>query len=134
MSIVWHNKPIYILKRDQDAINSLEIDNPKLRDTASSQSKQPENAKNTFRSIKPEILVVESICTHKGCSVAYDPPGKNRFPKDHVLSKYGGFYCACHGAVYDAAGRVFKNNPAPHNLVVPQHEFLNEHTIRFSHN
>ena len=37
----------------------------------------------------------------------------------------GGFLCPCHGSTFDLAGRVFKNKPAPDNLVVPRYMFTN---------
>ena len=35
----------------------------------------------------------------------------------------GGLFCPCHGSRYDLAGRVFRDVPAPLNLVVPSYEF-----------
>lgn len=31
----------------------------------------------------------------------------------------GGFFCPCHGSMYDLAGRVYSSMPAPLNLPVP---------------
>ena len=41
----------------------------------------------------------------------------------------GGFFCPCHGSTFDFAGRVFKNKPAPTNLLVPPHHYLTETTL-----
>ena len=40
---------------------------------------QPEFAKNKFRSLKPEILVLEGVCTHLGCVPLKDtiPPSES---------------------------------------------------------
>ena len=38
--------------------------------------------------------------------------GQGRFGTDW----HGGFYCPCHGSMFDLAGRVYKNKPAPDNL------------------
>ena len=40
-----------------------------------------------------------------------------------------GFFCPCHGSKFDMAGRVFQGVPAPLNLVVPEHSFLNDDTL-----
>ena len=39
---------------------------------------------------------------------------------------HGGFYCPCHGSLFDLAGRVYKNKPAPDNLTVPPYTFLSD--------
>jgi ubiquinol-cytochrome c reductase iron-sulfur subunit len=41
----------------------------------------------------------------------------------------GGFFCPCHGSKYDLAGRVFRDVPAPLNLVVPPYEFTSATTL-----
>jgi ubiquinol-cytochrome c reductase iron-sulfur subunit len=41
----------------------------------------------------------------------------------------GGFFCACHGSKFDLAGRVWRGVPAPLNLVVPPHKYVNDSTI-----
>lgn len=41
---------------------------------------------------------------------------------------YGGYYCPCHGSHYDASGRIRKG-PAPLNLEIPVHSFVDEGTL-----
>jgi ubiquinol-cytochrome c reductase iron-sulfur subunit len=41
----------------------------------------------------------------------------------------GGFFCPCHGSKFDLAGRVYKGSPAPINLVVPPHKYINDSTL-----
>jgi ubiquinol-cytochrome c reductase iron-sulfur subunit len=103
---------------------SLSEDNGRLRDPASEiETQQPEYAKNEHRSIKPEYLILIGICTHLGCSPTYRP---DIAPADLGANWKGGFYCPCHGSRFDLAGRVFKNVPAPTNLVVPPHMYLSD--------
>jgi ubiquinol-cytochrome c reductase iron-sulfur subunit len=87
-------------------------------------AQQPSYAKNKFRSIHPEFLVLVGICTHLGCSPKYKP-----FEKELGPEWQGGFYCPCHGSLFDLAGRVLKGVPAPINLEVPPYRFINEHVI-----
>ena len=66
------------------------------------------------------------ICTHLGCS----PVDKFKAqPEAFAPDWKGGFYCPCHGSLFDLAGRVYKNKPAPDNLPVPPHTFLSETRI-----
>jgi len=40
-------------------------------------------------------------------------------------SRWGGWYCPCHGSQYDTSGRV-RHGPAPRNLVVPPYRFASD--------
>lgn len=42
----------------------------------------------------------------------------------------GGYSCPCHGSRFDFAGRVYRNAPAPTNLVVPPHRYLSALRVR----
>jgi ubiquinol-cytochrome c reductase iron-sulfur subunit len=87
---------------------------------------QPDYAKNEFRSIKPEVLVLVGICSHLGCS----PQSKPAEAKAEMGADWaGGFLCPCHGSKFDLAGRVYKGAPAPVNLEVPQHTYLSDTRI-----
>lgn len=94
-----------------------------LADPHSSQTQQPPYAKNAARSVRPPFLVLVGICTHLGCVPTFRPePGTSDLGADWP----GGFYCPCHGSRFDLAGRVFKNVPAPLNLVVPDYAILSD--------
>ncbi len=84
---------------------------------------QPDYAKNAYRSIKGEYLVVIGLCTHLGCS-----PTFYKKDTDHELGAdwLGGFFCPCHGSRFDLAGRVYKSVPAPTNLLVPRYRYISE--------
>jgi ubiquinol-cytochrome c reductase iron-sulfur subunit len=60
------------------------------------------------------------VCTHLGCSPKYYPEVE---PKPWDASWAGGFFCPCHGSMFDMVGRVYKGVPAPTNLPVPPHFF-----------
>jgi ubiquinol-cytochrome c reductase iron-sulfur subunit len=98
----------------------------KLRDPESKQEQQPQYAQNVYRSIKPEYLVLIGICTHLGCSPLFRPEVASA---DLGPEWKGGFYCPCHGSRFDLAGRVYKNVPAPTNLVVPSYRFEGENQL-----
>jgi ubiquinol-cytochrome c reductase iron-sulfur subunit len=71
-------------------------------------------------------MVMIGICTHLGCAPTFRPEFA---PPDLGPEWKGGFFCPCHGSRFDLAARVFKNVPAPTNLVIPKHMYLNEHTL-----
>ena len=68
MTVEWRGKPVWIINRTKDMLDTL----PKLADAVadpkSEKEQQPAYAQNDTRSIKPEMLVVVGICTHLGCS------------------------------------------------------------------
>ena len=126
MSVEWRGKPVWILRRTQNMLETLkktdgEVADPKSERTA---YPTPKYAQNEWRSIKPEFLVVVGICTHLGCSpIDKLQPG----PQPSLPDNWeGGFLCPCHGSTFDLAARVFKNKPAPDNLEVPPHMYLSD--------
>lgn len=125
----WQGKPVWILRRSQEALNALEnIDESELRDPDSEEQQQPDYAKNDYRSIKPEFLIVLGLCTHLGCSPTFVP--REEGASHNLGSNWdGGFFCPCHGSMFDLSGRVYSGVPAPTNLVVPPHMFLSETTV-----
>jgi ubiquinol-cytochrome c reductase iron-sulfur subunit len=122
----WRGQPVWILNRSDEMIDSLKSNPKKLADPSLKvSSQQPKYCQNETRSIKPNMLVIVGICTHLGCA-----PSPRLSPKGDMGENWeGGFFCPCHGSKFDLAGRVFKGSPAPTNLVVPPHKYLNENTI-----
>lgn len=124
MTVEWRGKPIWIVRRTQEMLTHLNDHNSSLRDPNSLVDQQPVFADNIYRSIKPEYLVLVGICTHLGCSPTFKPKLAELSP-----TWPGGFYCPCHGSTFDLSGRVFKDVPAPTNLVVPPYRFLGDNRI-----
>ena len=123
--IEWRGKPVWIIRRTKEMIESLKAVEPRLTDPGSKSSEQPKYAENEYRSAKPEIIVMEGVCTHLGCS----PQLKSADAKAEMGADWaGGFYCPCHGSKFDLAGRVFRGAPAPLNLKVPPYT-LTENTV-----
>jgi ubiquinol-cytochrome c reductase iron-sulfur subunit len=121
----WQGKPVWILRRPQSALDGIRDLDTEVSDPISDREQQPEYAKNEYRSVKPEYLIVIGLCTHLGCSPTYvnqDDGGSHNLGSDWK----GGFFCPCHGSKFDMAGRVYKGVPAPTNLVVPPHMYLSE--------
>lgn len=127
IKVEWRGKAIYVVHRTPEMIRSLGEVKNHLRDPDSkNEEQQPEYIKGDTRSLKPEILVVEGVCTHLGCAPL------DRFTPDAELGAdwRGGFYCPCHGSKFDLAGRVYKDVPAPDNLKVPPYKFVTDTLLR----
>ncbi len=121
----WRGQPVWIVSRTPEILEALPRIDDRLRDPESTENQQPQYAKNEFRSIKPEIVVLIGICTHLGCSPL-------RVKQDQAplgTGWPGGFFCPCHGSKFDYAGRVYAGVPAPTNLVVPPHKYLSDTRI-----
>ncbi|SCY69841.1 ubiquinol-cytochrome c reductase iron-sulfur subunit [Nitrosospira sp. Nl5] len=124
--VEWRGKVVWILDRTPEMLANLKKLEEQLADPKSEKDQQPQYAQNETRSIKPEILVVEGVCTHLGCSPVYR---KDIAPADLGADWLGGFFCPCHGSKFDLAGRVYKHVPAPTNLVVPPHMYLSDNLL-----
>src|SRR5260370_35666750 len=62
------------------------------------------------------------VCTHRGCIPLGNKLGDDRGP-------CGGWFCPCHGSIYDTSGRI-RPGPAPLNLIVPPYEFTSDPAIK----
>ncbi len=71
---------------------------------------------------KKQWLVTMGVCTHLGCVPLGASAGE-------IKGEYGGYFCPCHGSVYDAAARIRKG-PAPKNLEVPEYVFISDTVIQ----
>ncbi len=101
VTVKWRGKPVFVRHRTPKEIAAaVAVPLSELRDPATDAS----------RVQKPEWLVVIGICTHLGC-----------VPLGHQ-GPYDGWFCPCHGSVYDTSGRI-RQGPAPYNLVVPTYKF-----------
>jgi ubiquinol-cytochrome c reductase iron-sulfur subunit len=127
LTVEWRGKPVWIVRRTPQQLESLKKLDPLLADPGSTRKADeltPPYARNEYRSIKPEVFVAVGICSHLGCSPIekFQPGAQPSLPDDWA----GGFLCPCHGSTFDMAGRVFKNKPAPDNLEVPPHMYLSD--------
>ena len=124
LTVEWRGKPVWIVNRSKEMLDLLGKHDDQLTDPKSEQlTQQPAYCKNATRSIKPEYLVAVGICTHLGCSPTFR---KEIGAADLGADWPGGFFCPCHGSRFDLAARVFKNVPAPINLLIPPHQYLSD--------
>ena len=110
VKVFWRGKLIFVRHRTPEEIKAAE-DTPleALKDP------QPDSAR-----VKPNhapFLVVYGNCTHLGCV----PLGQQ--------GEYKGWFCPCHGSVFDTSGRI-RQGPAPINLPIPPYTFVSDTKIR----
>lgn len=126
LRVKYRGQPVWVVNRTPEMLAGLPTNDPKLTDPTASVPQQPEYCQNPTRSIKEQYFVAIGICTHLGCSPTFRPEVG---PDDLGKEWKGGWFCPCHGSKFDLAGRVFKGVPAPTNLVIPKHMYLNDTTI-----
>jgi len=124
--VAWRGKPVWVLNRTPEALDTLKAVEKELSDPQSDESLQPEYCKNPTRAVKPEIFVAIGLCTHLGCSPTFRP---EIAPPDLGDDWKGGFFCPCHGSRFDLAGRVYSGVPAPTNLEIPPYRYVTDTLI-----
>ena len=108
VTVKWRGKPVFVRHRTKKEITEA-ADVPLAQ--------LPDPQADAARVKKPEWLVVVGVCTHLGC-----------IPLGHS-GTYDGWFCPCHGSVYDTSGRI-RQGPAPRNLEVPEYAFLSDTKIK----
>src|SRR5918999_867257 len=104
ISRIARGKPVWVIRRTKEMLESLKAVEPRLTDPNSKASEQPKYAENEHRSAKPELMVMEGVCTHLGCS----PQLKSAEAKAEMGGDWaGGFYCPCHGSQLHYGGGGF---------------------------
>ena len=113
ITVKWRGKPVFIDHRTPQQIEeSKKVPMSDLKDPATDEQ----------RAQKPEWLIMIGICTHLGCIPLGQKEGDPRGP-------YGGWFCPCHGSIYDTAGRI-RQGPAPRNLELPEYTFLDNNRVK----
>ncbi len=115
IQVLWQGKPVFVRHRTADEIASAQRDDyANLKDPQHDADRllQADGAAG-----KPEYLIIEAGCTHLGCIPTF------------AEGAYNGWFCPCHGSVYDTSGRI-RSGPAPENLYVAPYVYLNDTTIR----
>jgi len=120
IQVACRKQPVFVIRHSKEALASLTKIEEKLDDPQSINIDEPYRNINPTRSTSDEFTVIAGVCTHLGCSPKYYPEME---PQPWDQEWIGGFFCPCHGSMFDIVGRVFKGVPAPTNLKVPPHTF-----------
>ena len=104
----WRKQPVFV--RNLTPKEIAEADAVSLGDL-----RDPETLAQRTKPGHKNWLITLGVCTHLGCVPLGIGDGENKGP-------YGGYFCPCHGSMYDTAARIRKG-PAPKNLEVPDYNF-----------
>jgi ubiquinol-cytochrome c reductase iron-sulfur subunit len=128
-AIEYRGRVTLVLRRTAEMIRELQT--TVTRSQRPADAPDPPYVSQALRSIKPEFLVVEGVCTHLGCV----PQQKTESEGKRLAGSEwkGGFICPCHGSGFDYAGRVVRG-PAPVDLAIPPHRFTTETRVRIGEN
>jgi ubiquinol-cytochrome c reductase iron-sulfur subunit len=121
LTVKWRGKPVFIRNRTEaeiEAAKAVPIGELKDRDARNPNLTGDAEATDVNRAAneRENLLIMIGICTHLGCV----PLGQQ--------GSYGGWFCPCHGSVYDTAGRI-RQGPAPENLHIPPYRFQSENNL-----
>ena len=112
---IFRKQPLFIRNLTAKEIAEAEaVDVASLRDPETLEARTKEGHKNW--------LITMGVCTHLGCV----PQGAG---EGEVKGELGGYFCPCHGSVYDTAARIRKG-PAPKNLEAPPYEFTSDTVVK----
>ena len=125
--VEWRGKPVYVVNRTEAQLAALPGLNAELKDPDSLVSVQPDYIKGVDRALRPELLVIEGLCTHLGCAPKFRPEVGAADLGGEAWK--GGFFCPCHGSKFDLSGRVYSGVPASANLIVPPYSFEGKNVL-----
>ena len=111
----WRKQPVFVRNltpKEIAAADAVQLSD--LRD--------PETLAQRTKPGHKNWLITLGVCTHLGCVPLGIGDGENKGP-------YGGYFCPCHGSMYDTAARI-RQGPAPKNLEVPEYKFTSPTTVQ----
>jgi ubiquinol-cytochrome c reductase iron-sulfur subunit len=112
---VWRKQPVFVRN-----LTPKEIQEAKA--VPLSDLRDPQSLDERTKPGHENWLITLAVCTHLGCVPLGIGEGENKGP-------YGGYFCPCHGSMYDTAARI-RQGPAPKNLLVPDYEFTTPTTVQ----
>ena len=119
--VEWQKKPLFIVRRKPEWETALiSADTALYRDPDSSKSIQMESAVNPQRSVQSGWFVTLGLGTGMGCTLVFFEPNAN----ESGARATGGFVDSCDQSYYDLAGRVYIDQHARRNTVVPRWKYV----------
>lgn len=120
--VEWQKKPLFIVYRKAKWEEQLQqVNAEEYRDAQSAQSSQPDNATNALRSPERHWFVTLGLGTGMGCTLVFSEPDERRVG----IAGRGGFVDGCDQSRFDLAGRVYTEQQARRNTVIPNWSLVN---------
>lgn len=122
VTFMWRGKPVVVRYRSEEevaearAVAPSDLPDPFARNDNLDPSADAADENRAIPGME-DWLVMVKVCTHFGCI----PLGE--------AGEFGGWFCPCHGSVYDTSGRI-RSGPAPTNMPVPPFAFITDTIIR----
>ena len=110
--ITWRSRPYFIRQLTEDEIvaaDDLAPGEMKEYQPAEERIGGPDEAQRNW-------VIVSATCTHLGCV------------PNTIQDGAEGWFCPCHGSVFDVVGRILRG-PAATNLPLPPYIFTDETTL-----
>lgn len=112
ISVKFEGRHFVVRHRTQSEIAAAEADDltkfiDPFAQNVNLSAHAPASDQNRRATADGRFIILSRICPHLGCIVLGAASGD-----------YGGYFCPCHGAQFDTAGRV-RNGPPPRNLSIP---------------
>ena len=115
IKVAWRKQPVFVRNLTPTEISEAKaVPVDSLRD--------PETLDARTKPGHENWLITMAVCTHLGCVPLGITPSENR-------GQFGGYFCPCHGSMYDTAARI-RQGPAPKNLAVPEYKFTSPTTVQ----
>lgn len=109
INVFWRGKLIFVRKLTEKEVGDM-------KGVPLSAMIDPAAFDTRVKNGHDQWLVVYGNCTHLGCV----PLGQQ--------GEYHGWFCPCHGSIFDTSGRV-RGGPAPINLPIPPYSFTSDTKI-----
>ena len=113
IKVSWRKQPVFV--RNLTPKEIAEANAVKLSDL-----RDPQSLAERTKPGKPNWLITLGCAPISAASRSASAE-ENRGP-------FGGYFCPCHGSMYDTAARI-RQGPAPKNLEVPEYKFLSPTTV-----
>ena len=115
IKVSWRKQPVFVRNlTPKEIAEANAVQMSELRD--------PQTLAQRTKPGKANWLITLGVCTHLGCVPLGIGEGENKGP-------FGGYFCPCHGSMYDTAARI-RQGPAPKNLEVPEYLFSSDTLVK----